>query len=98
MPQKSWIFNATVQDNVTLRRALDRDLYADVMQASGLAKDMETFQQADLTEIGEKGANLSGGQRQRISIARALYSDQEVYMMVSGHQPDTLNVSLFLLI
>ena len=35
----------------------------------------------DLTEIGEKGINLSGGQKQRISLARAVYSDAEVYLL-----------------
>ena len=32
-------------------------------------------------QIGECGANLSGGQRQRISLARALYSDRDVYIL-----------------
>lgn len=32
-------------------------------------------------QVGERGANLSGGQRQRISLARALYSDRDVYIL-----------------
>lgn len=32
-------------------------------------------------QIGERGANLSGGQRQRISLARALYSDRNIYIL-----------------
>lgn len=32
-------------------------------------------------QIGERGANLSGGQRQRISLARALYSDRDIYIL-----------------
>lgn len=35
----------------------------------------------DATEIGEKGVNLSGGQKQRVSIARAVYSDCDIYLM-----------------
>ena len=31
------------------------------------------------TEIGEKGTNLSGGQKARISLARALYSNKDIY-------------------
>lgn len=34
----------------------------------------------DLTEIGERGVNISGGQKQRVSMARAVYSDSDVYM------------------
>ena len=32
------------------------------------------------TIIGEKGINLSGGQRARICVARALYSDAQIYL------------------
>lgn len=33
------------------------------------------------TEIGERGVNLSGGQKQRISMARAVYSDADFFIM-----------------
>ena len=32
-------------------------------------------------KIGEKGINLSGGQKARISLARALYSDKDIYLL-----------------
>lgn len=35
----------------------------------------------DFTEIGEKGINLSGGQKQRISLARAVYSQADIYLL-----------------
>ena len=35
----------------------------------------------DLTEIGEKGINLSGGQKQRVSLARAVYSNADVFLL-----------------
>lgn len=31
--------------------------------------------------IGEKGVNLSGGQKARISLARALYSNSDIYLL-----------------
>jgi ABC-type multidrug transport system fused ATPase/permease subunit len=34
-----------------------------------------------MTEIGEKGINLSGGQKQRVSLARAVYSDADIYLL-----------------
>ena len=39
------------------------------------------FDRRDRTIIGEKGINLSGGQRARISLARALYSDAQIYIL-----------------
>jgi ABC-type bacteriocin/lantibiotic exporter with double-glycine peptidase domain len=39
-----------------------------------LNKDLELFEDGDLTEIGEKGLTLSGGQKQRVALARAVYS------------------------
>lgn len=33
------------------------------------------------TQIGERGVTLSGGQRQRISLARALYSDRDIFLL-----------------
>ena len=34
-----------------------------------------------MTEIGEKGINLSGGQKQRVSLARAVYSNRDIYLL-----------------
>ena len=34
-----------------------------------------------MTEIGERGINLSGGQKQRISLARAVYSSRDIYLL-----------------
>lgn len=33
------------------------------------------------TTVGEKGINVSGGQKARIGLARALYSDRDIYLL-----------------
>ena len=33
------------------------------------------------TIIGERGVNVSGGQKARISLARAVYSDADIYLL-----------------
>ena len=33
------------------------------------------------TEIGERGITVSGGQKARISLARAVYSDADIYFL-----------------
>jgi len=46
-----------------------------------LLRDLEILKAGDLTEIGEKGVNLSGGQKARVSLARAVYSDKQIFLM-----------------
>lgn len=41
---------------------------------------LSSHQGRDLTEIGERGVNISGGQKQRVSMARAMYSNSDVYI------------------
>jgi len=32
-------------------------------------------------KIGERGINLSGGQKQRVSLARAVYSNRDIFLL-----------------
>lgn len=43
--------------------------------------DIHILDLGDMTEIGEKGINLSGGQKQRLGLARAVYSDRDIYIL-----------------
>ena len=38
-----------------------------------------------LTLSAERGTNLSGGQKQRVNIARAVYNNANIILMVCGH-------------
>nr|XP_046244081.1 multidrug resistance-associated protein 5 [Scatophagus argus]XP_046244082.1 multidrug resistance-associated protein 5 [Scatophagus argus]XP_046244083.1 multidrug resistance-associated protein 5 [Scatophagus argus] len=79
--QQAWVLNATLRDNILFGQEYQEDRYQSVLSACCLRPDLALLPNADLTEIGERGANLSGGQRQRISLARALYSDRDVYIL-----------------
>ena len=35
----------------------------------------------DETVIGERGINISGGQKARISLARAIYSNADIFLL-----------------
>lgn len=53
-----------------------------MLRACALQQDVEMLPGRDLIRIGERGINLSGGQKQRVTIARALYSDADVILLV----------------
>jgi len=78
--QIPWIRNATIRDNILFYQPYDEERYNTVINLSELRQDLEIFEAGDLTEIGEKGINLSGGQKARVSIARALYTDRDIYI------------------
>ncbi|XP_014346313.1 ATP-binding cassette sub-family C member 5-like isoform X2 [Latimeria chalumnae] len=79
--QQAWILNTSLRENILFGKEYEEEKYAEVLEACCLNTDISVLPHGDLTEIGEKGANLSGGQRQRISLARALYSDQNVLLL-----------------
>eukprot|EP00128_Syssomonas_multiformis_P009734 Colp12_sorted_trinity150504_noHs@29356 len=81
VPQQAWIMNATVRENILFGKPYDAERYQRTIYACALAKDLEMLDGGDLAEIGEKGVNLSGGQKQRVSLARAVYSDADVYIL-----------------
>ncbi|KAL8188172.1 UNVERIFIED_CONTAM: Multidrug resistance-associated protein 5, partial [Gekko kuhli] len=79
--QQAWILNATLRDNILFGKEFDEERYNTVLNDCCLRPDLAILPNGDLTEIGERGANLSGGQRQRISLARALYSENSIYIL-----------------
>ncbi|XP_008059021.2 canalicular multispecific organic anion transporter 2, partial [Carlito syrichta] len=81
VPQKAWIQNGTLQENILFGKALDTKCYQRALETCALLADLEMLPGGDQTEIGEKGINLSGGQQQRISLARAVYSDADIFLL-----------------
>ncbi|XP_055859162.1 ATP-binding cassette sub-family C member 3-like [Episyrphus balteatus] len=81
VPQQAWMQNATLRDNILFGKPYDRKRYNRVVDACALRADFQMLAAGDQTEIGEKGINLSGGQKQRISLARAVYSESDLYIL-----------------
>ena len=80
--QSPWIFADTIRANILFGKPFDEERYARVIRACCLDVDLAAFgETADLTVVGEKGVNISGGQKARICLARALYTDADIYLL-----------------
>ena len=80
-PQTAWIQNATLKDNILFGEEFDKGRYDRVIHDCALEPDIDMLPGGDLTEIGERGVTLSGGQKARINIARAAYSQADIYLL-----------------
>uniref|UniRef100_A0A3B4TZ91 ATP-binding cassette, sub-family C (CFTR/MRP), member 12 n=1 Tax=Seriola dumerili TaxID=41447 RepID=A0A3B4TZ91_SERDU len=79
--QQAWVFYGTVQDNILMGEPLDRSRYNRVLSSCNLEADLRILPHRDQTVLGEQGVSLSGGQKQRISLARAVYSNKDIYLL-----------------
>lgn len=79
--QEPTIFSGTVRSNIIFGLEYDEALYKKVIRACNLHEDFKQFQYQDLTLVGERGTTLSGGQKARVSLARALYSQSDIYLL-----------------
>ena len=79
--QEAWIQNNTVQNNILFYQPYNVEKYQKILDLCELKQDLNSLTGGDLTEIGEKGVNLSGGQKARISLARAMYCDNDIYIL-----------------
>ncbi|KAL2337305.1 hypothetical protein Fmac_011751 [Flemingia macrophylla] len=80
VPQISWIYNATVRENILFGSKFEYERYQKAIDVTALQYDINLLPGRDFTEIGERGVNISGGQKQRVSLARAVYSNSDVYI------------------
>jgi ATP-binding cassette, subfamily B, multidrug efflux pump len=75
VPQDSFVFSDTIENNIALSVPRDADREQRVRWAADVAQLTDTiaaFPDGFQTRLGERGVNLSGGQRQRTTLARAI--------------------------
>ena len=79
--QIPWIQNETIKNNILFFKEYEEEKYEEVLEKCQLKYDLDILEGGDNTEIGEKGVNLSGGQKVRVSLARAVYSNPDIYLL-----------------
>ena len=81
VPQIPWVFSGTIRENVLFGLGFNEEKFQQVVHICELTKDLANFANGDLTEIGQRGVTLSGGQKARVGLARAVYSDADIYLL-----------------
>ena len=77
----AWVFTGTLKENILFNQPYDKEKYDKAIEACDLTKDVSSLPDGDMTMLGERGASLSGGQRARVNLARAVYSDADIYLL-----------------
>lgn len=77
--QSVFVFDDTIENNITMFREFPADRVADAVRRSGLAQLIA--ERGGGYRCGENGAGLSGGERQRIAIARCLLRGTPVLLL-----------------
>ena len=81
VPQIPWVFSGTARENILFGLPFHEEKFQRVVHVCGLVKDLSDFARGDLTEIGQRGVSLSGGQKVRVGLARAVYSNADIYLL-----------------
>lgn len=79
--QDPWLQTLSIRDNILFGTEFEEVRYWRVLDACCLHDDLATLANGDETVVGPKGINLSGGQKARVALARALYSEADLYLL-----------------
>lgn len=77
--QSTFIFDASIQDNITMFQSFPAEKIEAAVAQSGLSQLVA--EKGLCYACGENGVNLSGGERQRVSIARCLLRGTPILML-----------------
>lgn len=81
VPQESFLFSATLEENIAWGGEVDSERLTQAVELSQLANDLQQLPHGLRTMVGERGVSLSGGQKQRAAIARALARNTPVLVL-----------------
>ncbi|NNE72880.1 MAG: ABC transporter ATP-binding protein [Acidimicrobiales bacterium] len=79
--QETYLFAASVADNIALGRDVSRAEVLEAARLAGAADFITAMPDGYDTIVGERGITLSGGQRQRVALARALVGRPRVMFL-----------------
>lgn len=83
VPQKTFFFSGTIEENLTLGLPGDTNL-EQIIEAAKITKAHDFINELPLrynTLLEEDASNLSGGQRQRLAITRAILKKPDILIM-----------------
>ncbi len=79
--QEPFILSDSVKANICFGLPYEQELFERVSEAACLLTDYKQLAKGADTLIGERGVNISGGQKARVSMARALYSGADIFLL-----------------
>lgn len=80
-PQQPWLLSTTIRENITFGESWNDQLYRQVLYACALVEDLQILPYGDYTVISDGAISISGGQKARIMLARAVYSQADLYLL-----------------